>query len=169
MHFTTVSRRRKCVPTFVETSFPVGCLGVQGTSGCWGGAPSASPGSADVLCALNKGVWTLGLGSPICTERGRTELLALVSPNLETSLANTHPTYPWIQPWLLRMVLNTTLFPEGRWPSGDSLPEPPSPESRHPLLGVLPISRSHESGARPSSHRPLSQQARSQSPRKSVC
>lgn len=83
----------------------------------------------------------------------------------------THtPPYPWIQPQLLRMLLNIMLFPEGRWPSEDSLPEPQSPTpSPGTSLGAFPISSSHESGARPSSHRPLPQQAWSQSLSQSVC
>lgn len=39
---------------FVKTSFPVECLGVQSSSEFKGGAPRASPGSADVFCALSR-------------------------------------------------------------------------------------------------------------------
>lgn len=53
-------------------------------------------------------------------------------------------------------------LPEGRWPSEDPLPKPWCPQSRHPPLELYP-SLVHESGARPSTHRPLPQQARSQS------
>lgn len=86
---------------FVKTSFPVECLGYRVHLGA--GEEPRVPALAP-LCALNKGVRSLGHSSPISTGRGLTEGLCpflALRPPWQT---HTSP-YPWIQPQLPGMLL----------------------------------------------------------------